>query len=141
MKAKSFFLFIVLVLSVASLSFAEKKIPSLFGKWKTESTGGMMLNAENQSEVTHWVPEQKVLKGRMEVTSQDGRFISGVYVSDRASEKFIGMITPDGKSFYASDKDGFWDCKIIDNDTFEIVYRHVKPTDSVVAIGMGKREK
>ncbi len=141
MKAKSFFFILISILSMASLSFAGETIPSLLGNWKTESTGGMMLNAEKQGELTHWAPEQKVLKGKLEVTGQNGRLITGVYVSDRAREQFIGMITPDGKSFYASDKDGFWDCKIIDNDTFEIVYRHVKSTDSVVAIGMGKREK
>lgn len=141
MKGKIFFIFLASFLFTVSVVVAEENIPSLLGKWKTESTGGMMVQGKKQSRTTHWEPKQKTLKGQIEFLNQDGRFVSGTYTSDRASEKFIGMISPDGKNLYASDTDGFWDCKIVDNDTIEVIYRHVKPTDSVVAIGIAKRQK
>ncbi|WP_243311305.1 hypothetical protein [Fundidesulfovibrio agrisoli] len=124
-----------------SIAFAGAKAPSLVGKWDVESTGGMMLNGDKESNVTHWTPGQKVLKGQLEIISQDGRFIQGVYTSARGSEKFIAMISPDGKYMYASDTDGFFDCKIVGKDRLEIVYRHVKPSDSVVATSVAKRQK
>ncbi|WP_243438687.1 hypothetical protein [Fundidesulfovibrio soli] len=124
-----------------SLAFAGGKTPSLVGKWDVESTGGMMLNGDKESKETHWTHGQSVLKGQLEIISQDGRFVKGTYTSSRGSEKFIAMISPDGKYMYASDTDGFFDCKIVGKDRLEIVYRHVKPTDSVVATSVAKRQK
>jgi hypothetical protein len=125
----------------SSIAWAGGKVPSLVGKWNVESTGGMMLNAEKEGKGTHWTVGQRVLKGQIDITSQDDRFVMGTYTSDRGAEKFIAMISPDGKYMYASDTDGFFDCKIANKDTLEIVYRHVKATDSVVAIGVAKRQK
>jgi DNA-binding beta-propeller fold protein YncE len=101
----------------------------------------MMLNAEKEGKETHWAAGQKTLKGQIDITSQDDRFVVGTYTSPRGPEKFIAMITPDGKYLYASDSDGFFDCKIANKDTLEIVYRHVKATDSVVATSVAKRQK
>jgi len=140
MKSKAAMVFLFSFLFV-SLAWAGGKIPSLVGKWDVESIGGMMLNAEKESKETHWISGQKALKGQIEIVSQEDRFVKGVYTSARGSEKFIAMISADGKNMYASDSDGFFDCKIIGKDKLEIVYRHVKPTDSVVAIGTDKRQK
>lgn len=130
----------ILVLTT-SAAFADAKVPSLIGKWDVESIGGMMLTADKESKGTHWAPGQQVLKGQLEILSQDGRFVTGTYTSARGSEKFIAMISADGKYMYASDTDGFFDCKIIGKDRLEIIYRHVKPTDSVVAMGTAKKQK
>lgn len=132
--------FFALILT-ASFAWAGGKVPSLVGKWNVESVGGMMLNAEKEGKETHWTAGQKALKGQIDISSQEDRFVVGTYTSARGSEKFIAMITPDGKYMYAADTDGFFDCKIANKDTLEIVYRHVKPTDSVVAIGVAKRQK
>ncbi len=141
MKIRLSCIVIAALLCMSSVAFAGDNYPSLLGKWTTESIGGMLLHAEKQSDGTHWEPEQKVLKGQIEFSTQDGPFVTGTYTSSRSSEKFIGMISRDGKSLHASDTDGIWDCTIVDNDTIELVYRHVKPTDSVVAIGVAKRQK
>ncbi|WP_281353950.1 hypothetical protein [Solidesulfovibrio aerotolerans] len=42
---------------------------------------------------------------------------------------------------YAADTDGFFDCKVANKATLEIVYRHVQATDSVVAFSLAKRQK
>jgi hypothetical protein len=141
MKTTIALLALFALVSATSVAVAEDGIPSLLGQWNTESTGGMLLHGKKQGAITHWEPKQKVLKGRIDVTGQDGRFVSGTYTSARGSEKFIGMLSADGKTLYAADMDGIWDVRIVDNDTLEIVYRHVKPTDTVVAIGTGKRQK
>ena len=141
MKLKVALGFLVILILTASFAWAGGKVPSLLGKWNVESSGGMMLNAEKEGKETHWTAGQKTLKGQIDITSQEDRFVTGTYTSARASEKFIAMITPDGKYMYASDTDGFFDCKIANKDTLEIVYRHVKATDSVVAIGLAKRQK
>ena len=141
MKLKVAFGFFFALILTSSIAWAGGKIPSLIGKWSVESSGGMMLNAEKEGKDTHWTPGQKTLKGQIDIANQDDRFVTGTYTSARGSEKFIAMITPDGKYMYASDTDGFFDCKITNKDTLEIVYRHVKATDSVVAIGIAKRQK
>ena len=141
MKLKVAHGFLFALILTASVAWAGGKVPSLVGKWNVESAGGMMLNADKEGKETHWTAGQKVLKGQIDITSQEDRFVIGTYTSARGSEKFIAMITPDGKFMYAADTDGFFDCKIANKDTLEIVYRHVKPTDSVVAIGVAKRQK
>jgi len=141
MKIKVFFGFLFALILTSSIAWASGKIPSLVGKWNVESSGGVMLNAETGSKETHWSAGQKTLKGQIDIASQDDRFVVGTYTSARGSEKFVAMITPDGKYMYASDTDGFFDCKIVNRDTLEIVYRHAKPSDSVVAIGVAKRQK
>lgn len=141
MKLKVALGFFLALILTASFAWAGGKVPSLVGKWNVESAGGMMLNAEKEGKETHWTAGQKILKGQIDITSQEDRFVTGTYTSARGSEKFIAMITPDGKYMYASDTDGFFDCKIANKDTLEIVYRHVKATDSVVAIGVAKRQK
>jgi len=100
-----------------------------------------MLNADKEGKETHWTAGQKTLKGVLEIVSQDDRFVKGTYTSARGTEKFIAMITADGKYMFASDTDGFFDCKIVGKNRLEILYRHVKPTDSVVALGVAKRQK
>uniref|UniRef100_A0A7C4EKD1 TIGR03067 domain-containing protein n=1 Tax=Fundidesulfovibrio putealis TaxID=270496 RepID=A0A7C4EKD1_9BACT len=141
MKCRVLLAVVVSLLLTASFAWAQGKIPSLTGKWDVESTGGMMQTGQGESKVTHWTPGQAVLKGQLEIVSQDGRFIKGAYTSARGTENFIAMISPDGKMLYASDLDGFFDCKLVGKDRMEIVYRHVKPTDSVVATSVATRRK
>jgi len=90
-----------------------------------------MLNSDKESSITHWTPGQNVLNGQLEIISQDDRFVKGIYISQRGSEKIIGMISSDGKFMYSVDVDGFVDWRIVGKDKLEGVYRHAKPTDSV----------
>ena len=56
-----------------------------------------------------------------------------------STENFVGAIGLDNKTLYCSYEQGFLEGKIIDKDTIQIVYRHVTPTDSVVAVGVWTR--
>lgn len=141
MKFRMACTFLFSLLLISSFAWAAGKVPDLKGKWDVVSSGGMMTHKEGDNKETHWTPGQKVLKGQIEILQQDDRFVSGVYTSPRGSEKFIAMISADGKFMYASDTDGFFDCRMTGKDSFEIVYRHVKATDSVVALGVAKRQK
>ncbi|MBI5523669.1 MAG: hypothetical protein HY910_13665 [Desulfarculus sp.] len=120
---------------------ADGKIPSLLGKWKTSSMGGMMLHSSEPGKETHWQAKQTALEAEATIETQDGRFITGFFKSKLATEKFIGMIAEDNKTVYFADLDGFFDAKLVNRDTIKIVYRHSKATDTVVAIGTWKRQK
>lgn len=141
MNLRVWALVLLIVSTTSGAAFAQSAIPSLLGKWDTESIGGMMRHGEGESGVTHWAPGQKTLKGEIDFKTQDGRFVTGVFTSSRGSEQFIAVLSPDGKRLYASDLDGFWDCVFLDADTMELVYRHVKASDSVAAMSTAKRRK
>lgn len=120
---------------------ADGKIPSLLGKWKSQSVGGMLVHGGGPGEGTHWEGKQTSLEAEVIIETQQGRFISGTFKSKRSSEKFIGMIADDNKTVYFADQDGHFDGKIINRDTIKVVYRHSKATDTVVALGTWKRQK
>lgn len=141
MKLKFALGFLVALFLTSSFAWAGGKVPSLVGKWNVETKGGVMLNSDKESSITHWTAGQTVLNGQLEIISQDDRFVKGTYTSQRGSEKIIGMISSDGKFMYSVDVDGFVDWKIVGKDKLEGVYRHAKPSDSVVAIGIAKRQK
>ncbi|WP_043599783.1 hypothetical protein [Solidesulfovibrio magneticus] len=141
MKCTALVATVLSLLLSSSFALAEGKIPSLVGKWDVETKGGVMLNSDKESSITHWTPGQKILNGQLEIISQDDRFVKGTYTSQRGSEKIIGMISSDGKFMYSVDADGFVDWRIVGKDKLEGVYRHAKPSDSVVAIGIAKRQK
>jgi hypothetical protein len=65
----------------------------------------------------------------------------GTFKSNRATENFVAAIGYDNKTIYHADEDGFFEGKLIDKDTIEFVYRHVTPTESVVAVGVYTRNK
>lgn len=131
-----------LLLLLAPLAMAAGgKVPSLLGKWKCQSVGGMLVHGGGPGEVTHWEGKQTTLEAEVTIETQEGRFISGTFQSKRAPEKFIGMIADDNKTVYFADQDGHFDGKIVNRDTINVVYRHSKATDTVVAIGTWKRQR
>ena len=120
---------------------AEQGIPSLKGTWVVTSEGGIIVRGDKTGASTHWENNQTKLRAEAEVLTQDGRTLSGVFKSDKAQERFIGVIGRDNASVYIADEDGTLDGKIIDADTIETVYRHVKATDTVAALGVWRRKK
>jgi hypothetical protein len=125
----------------SSYCLAAPPMPNLVGTWSVKAEGGMLLKADKPGEKSHRTPEQTVLTAEARVLEQKGRVIKGEFVSSRATEKFIAVIAPDNKSIYYADEDGTMDMKMIDKDTIQIVYRHVAPNESVVAVGTWKRKK
>ena len=131
----------LLILFVPSLCLADPQIPNLVGAWEVKSEGGLMVKGDQPGKITHWEPKQTSLKAEAHITKQNGRVLFGTFKSSRATENFIAVIGHDNKTFYLADEDGYGDGKIIGNDRIEIIYRHVKPTDSAAAAGVWTRKK
>ncbi len=132
---------LLLTLGLASLCLAGQEIPNLVGAWEVKSEGGVMVRGDQPGKTTHWEAKQTSLKAEVQITKQNGRVLYGTFKSSRATEDFIGVIGHDNKTFSFADTDGFADGKIINNDRIELIYRHVKPTDTVAAVGFWTRKK
>ncbi|MCC6136880.1 MAG: hypothetical protein LM550_13265 [Candidatus Contendobacter sp.] len=133
--------FTLLALFSTSTVFAGPDHPSLKGVWTVKSEGGIILWGEKPGKTTHWEEKQTSLTAELDIVAQNGRVLSGVFKSDKATERFIGVIGHDNVSLHFADADGAFDGKIIDSDTIEVLYRHVTPKDTVVAVGLWRRKK
>lgn len=139
-KTMSAFTLLSLLL-LASSCFAAQDIPALKGAWSTRTEGGVLVWGEKTGKYTHWENKQTVLEGELVIKEQNGRVLSGEFRSKNAAEPFIGVIGVDNATVYFGDTDGLFDARIVDQDTMEIVYRHVTGKDTVVAVGVWKRKK
>lgn len=131
----------VLVLALAAVSLAAQPLPDLKGVWATKTEGGILLWESAPGKTTHWEGKQSVLTGELEIKAQNGRVLTGEFRSAKASEPFIGVIGLDGVSLHFADQDGTFDGTLKDKDTIEVLYRHVTPKDTVVAVGVWTRKK
>jgi hypothetical protein len=125
----------------ARQSFANSSpIPNLVGTWKVQSEGATVLHSDNYSTKTHHPSQFTALTAEAIIQKQEGRGVVGIFKSPRYSERFAGVISVDGKTFTYVDEDGSLDGKIINNNLIEVVYRHISPTESVVASGTYTRK-
>ncbi len=133
---------LIATLFCVSVCVADSDIPNLVGTWTVKSEGGVLLKGKEQNPKTHQpgVPFS-TLTAEAVITKQQGRIMQGTFKSARATEDFVAGIGHDNKSLYFADDDGFLEGKIIDKDTIQIVYRHVTPIDTMVAVGIWTRKK
>lgn len=129
----------LLLAGVTAVS-AAPKVPSLVGKWSVKAEGGVLLRGEATAKTTHWEKQQTNLEAEVVITEQKGRVVYGVFTSKKSTEYFIAVIG-DNNMLYFADSDGFLDGKIINDDTIEVIYRHVTPTDTAVSVGTWTRKK
>ena len=129
------------LLFFSSYCLSDSGIPNLVGTWSVKSEGSIMLKADKPGEKTHWENNQNVLVAEAKILEQNGRVIKGEFISAKATEKFIAVISIDNKNIYLADEDGTANMKIINKNTLETVYRHVTEKDTVVAIGIWKKKK
>ncbi|MGO8881697.1 MAG: hypothetical protein ACLPVO_01925 [Desulfomonilaceae bacterium] len=133
---------LLMLLLGVSVCLADSDIPNLVGTWTTKSEAGLLIKKGNEpGPKTHHTQPFSSLNAEAVITKQQGRIMHGTFKSHRATENFVGAIGLDNKTLYCSYEQGFLEGKIIDKDTIQIVYRHVTPTDSVVAVGVWTRKK
>ncbi len=132
---------LIATLFCVSVCVAASDIPNLVGTWAVKSESGVLLKGKEPGPKTHHKGDFSNLIAEAVITKQQGRIMHGTFKSAKATEKFVAAIGLDNKTVYLADEDGFLDGKIINKDTIEIVYRHVTPTDSVVAVGVYTRNK
>jgi len=120
---------------------ADSNIPNLVGTWTVKADGAVITRGNAPGAKTHHSGEFSVLTAEATVTKQQGRALHGTFKSQRATENFIAVIGTDNKSVYFADEDGFMEGKIINKNKINMIYRHVSPSDTVVAVGTWTRKK
>ncbi len=142
---KLFILGLTLITFVASSAcFADsgkKGTPNLVGTWTVKAEGGVILRGTQPGSITHHSGEFSSLVAEAVITKQQGRILHGTFKSAKATENFVAAISMDNDKIFFADQDGFYQGEIEDNDTIEIVYRHVTPNDIVAAVGVWTRKK
>ena len=141
MKKLTVGIVIMAFLVFASFCFAESGIPNLMGTWSVKAEGGVITKGGASGSKTHHSGEFSTITAEAVVTKQQGRVLHGTFTTPKATESFIAVIGMDNKSFFFSDEDGFLEGKIVNKDKINAVYRHVTPTDTVVAVGTWTRKK
>ena len=127
---------------IAPLStYAKEAIPNLVGKWKVISEGGVLLKGKQPSTITHHAGTFSKFTAEANITEQQGRVVLGIFKSPRSTEKFIGVISIDGKILQYADQDGTMQGKIISPDRMISIYSHVTSTESVVGAATWERIK
>ena len=124
-----------------SVCIADSDIPNLVGTWTVKTEGGLLIKGKEPGPKTHHKDAFSTLIAEAVITKQQGRIMHGTFKSAKASENVVAAIGHDNKTLYGSLEQGLFEGKIINNDTIESVYRHVTPTDSVVAVGLWTRKK
>jgi hypothetical protein len=131
----------IAILFCVSVCMADSDVPNLVGTWVLKSEGGVLLKGKEPGAKTLHAGAFSTLNAEAVITKQQGRIIHGTIKSPKATKNFIGAIDHDNKTLYYADEDGFLKGKLIDKDTIEHVYRHVTPSDAVVAVGVWTRKK
>ncbi len=132
---------LLLLVGFSSLCFADSVIPNLVGTWIVKAEGGVLLKGSEPGAITHHKGEFSSLEAEAVITKQQGRVLHGTFKSPKATENFIAVIGHDNETLYYADQDGFLEGFIEDNDTIEIVYRHISQNDIVVGVGTWTRKK
>lgn len=131
----------------AALSTSERSlhaktafVPNLVGTWAVDAEGAVLLHGSMPSAKSHHVNEFSTLKAEAVIQKQDGRRVSGIFKSPRYSERFVGVIGVDGKSFSYVDEDGSLEGRIVSPDLIHVSYRHNTAKESVVSAGTWVRK-
>jgi hypothetical protein len=124
-----------------------QEVPNLKGTW-TPAKGAHIVDGPSKHRQSGTVPvpgtdtlRTHTSKFVFRFEGQEGRTFWGVLSSAKASEKFIGAISADGKRFVMTDEDGAFNGTVVDADTLDYCYTHITPTDRAVACGLLIRDK
>lgn len=118
---------VVAVLVVCSSTvLAEAPIPDLKGTWKAEVHG--LIVGKNLYLPKHDAEKPKTAKfqGTVTIDLQEGPCFSGVKKSKHHAERFVGIVSYDGKSLYYADNDGNCWGKVISPTKIELYYLHAR---------------
>ena len=67
------------------------------------------------------------------IDGQEGRRFWGTTASSTRRERLIGSLSFDNRTVHMVDDDGMLDGTVVDGNTLEVCYRHVKSDSAVVA--------
>ena len=122
-------------------SAASAPIPNLIGTWMVRAEGaalpmGSISGGEGR-------PDSKFFTFTAEATikAQDGRRVAGILTSGSNTERFVGVIGIDGKTFTYVDEGGSLSGQIVSQNAINASYSHLKSNDKVVSSGTWIRKQ
>lgn len=128
---------LVSAMSVAGCksSAASAPIPNLIGTWTVSAEGAVLPMDFNSGGKPS--PDSKFFTFRAEATvkTQDGRRVGGVMRSASNTERFVGVIGIDGKTFTYADETGSLSGQIVSQNVINASYSHSKSNEKVVSAG------
>jgi hypothetical protein len=120
-------------LTAATSAMAETAIPDLRGTWKGESET-IILGVGNSHHATAPTAEPRLnsVAFTMTIDKQDGRRISGMFSSGRATEAVIAVISRTG-TIYMVDDDGHDFGTLLDPNRMELCYMMQSPASRIAS--------
>ncbi len=116
---------ITLATLLATPALAQSTIPDLRGTWKGESESIIAgTGNKHHTPAAQDAPELRSMSFTLVIDKQDGRRISGVFSSARASQALIGVLSRTG-TLLAVDKDGYTFGTILAPDRLELCYLQI----------------
>ena len=122
-------------------SAASAPIPNLIGTWIVSAEGAALPMDSNSGGKPS--PNSKFFTFRAEATvkTQDGRRVAGIMRSASSTERFVGVIGVDGKTFTYVDEAGSLSGQIVSQNTINASYSHFKSSERVVSSGSWIRKQ
>lgn len=129
-------------LIVISLPALAEDAPSIVGKWTGRVQGAVMVGntpdrtAEPGKTITF---SNEAIDFTLDITEQQGARFGGIMSNAKRSEPLIGHFYPGNRSGLMLDDDGRYLFNLVDADTIEVCYDHLKPDSKVIACWTAKR--
>ena len=119
-------MFAVATLACFGVASAADKTPNMLGEWSNAEAYGTVMGYGSHHPKDEAKPDfrSRSYKISFVVDQQEGRQFAGRIVSDVHTEKFVGALTPDGKSGVMADEDGVYQFKLVGGNALEYCYSH-----------------
>jgi hypothetical protein len=105
-------------------AFAGTKAPDICGVWTGTNEGVIAGHTPHTERNKRGNVRLFNLQLTLKIDLQDGCRFSGTKISPKYSEKIVGVISIDNKTFYMVDEDGYFFGKLLSSTKMEVYYMH-----------------
>mgnify|MGYP006879030648 FL=1 len=122
-------------------SATSAPIPNLIGTWIVSAEGAALpINSNSGGKPS---PDSKffTFRGEATIQAQDGRRVAGILTSGSNTERFVGVIGIDGKTFTYVDETGSLSGQIASQNAISASYSHFKSNEKAVSSGTWIRKQ
>lgn len=123
-----------LAVTAQAAAAADRGVTNLKGIWTGVSESIFTGPAPHHGSAPGNEPMLANTAFTFDFTGQDGRRFWGTVTSKRHSERFLGVIGFDGKTFIAQDPDGLLQGTLVNANTIDLIYSHTGTSTVVTAI-------
>ena len=134
MKLSHAVLVLALALTAPAAAAADRGVTNLKGIWTGVSESIVIGPAPHHATAPGNEPRLANTAFTFNFSGQDGRRFWGTVTSKRDTERFVGVIGFDGKTFIAQDPDGMLQGTLVNANTIDLIYSHTGTSTVVTAI-------